>query len=148
MRPSRVVCRGLRLVSWNTESVALGAQRSFLDQLSQECMWDVLLLSEFVKPTTCKCPVNINGHRVFYVINPNRKPAAIIINSSLSSGTLDETFVTAGSSGGVALRFRGDLLWLVVSHLDANSRGEEYEKSLNDTDFVISSSPPLEPSAS
>ena len=125
--------------------IARGAVDSFLESLSGEVSWGVILIQEISGSTKeSNHPfdrefVTTDGHAVFVVPSQlGYRPAGIVVNAAFVHTVVKDSFVHKFRCGSILIEWEGHFLKLVVGHAPASSSPlEHYTNYINDLTTLV-----------
>ena len=126
----------LLAIGWNVCGVGTNDRSDFLDEVTFQFRWGVLMLQEWgIHPTVDE--IDVCGHRAFHgqSCSPHDRTVAIIVNQNF------EHFASFGACEGKALAVKLCLpertFWCVTCHLPHSDHGEQaFIDALNDFKWV------------
>ncbi len=134
----------MRIFSCIVAGLARVGVDDFLDSLSSDHLWDILLLQEFSGCLTAgrvhrEHYYTTNGHVVFVVPPcPGCRATAIVVNGRVSHGILHDSFRYQGRASRLLMHWEGHNINSVTSHLVPMSGTLEYSfASLEDLELML-----------
>ena len=129
----------LNILSWNVELIGFGMFEAFLEDLSREIDWGILLLQEFTASSSVWPQLSQDGHSIYIQPPcPGRRCSAIIVKHEFSHLVVDGSFESWGRACSLTVSWSGWRLKVVSSHLDPGHSINEYQTSIDDIAHCIS----------
>ena len=132
----------LKVVYWNVASIPGAGIDVFLKDLDDELQWDILILLEFSGARLCVQLSGIRsaGHLVAaQPVAAGRRAGALVFHSRL--GVHEVVFVSHGRAVGADFSWGRWNLRIIGGHADANGDRVPYQRSIDDMEAVIESTP-------
>ena len=132
----------LVVVYWNVAGIPKASIDSFLKDMDMEVRWDVLILLEFsvARIETHTSGIRDSGHLLkAQSISVGRRAGAIVINKRLGIRHMD--LISRGRAFGGDISWGGWKIRLIGGHADAGGDRRPYQKSIDDIEFIVDSTP-------